>query len=228
MAPPSARKGHGAPAPRQPHPVGGLERRVPLLEEPLGVVERQILLKPLGRNPGPAAEDPLEMRRREVHLRRNVLQRQRTPVLGVDPVDRPAHELVVIACSSGASAFIGRIPRACPPKRYAESSVPRDPNVAASGPHRPPDAHQTNIPPALLLAEISSGGARGGQTAPLAWVARGSAPKPETHSGALAAAPPIHAQEHPAEPPPRPRGEAAPRPRRHPRPGSNSQAPASQ
>ena len=45
--------------------VGGVEHGVPLGEQPLGVVERQILLVALGADADPLAEHALEVRRAE-------------------------------------------------------------------------------------------------------------------------------------------------------------------
>jgi hypothetical protein len=90
------------PGPRQPDLHRRLERRVPLGQQALGMFERQELLEPLGAHARPAAEHPLEMRGAQPRLPRDVLEAQLAPALGIDPVDRAAHQLVVIGVLDGA------------------------------------------------------------------------------------------------------------------------------
>ena len=63
------------PRPGEAGGVGGVEHAVPLGEQPLGVVERQVLLVALRADADPLAEDALEVRRAQADARRDVLER---------------------------------------------------------------------------------------------------------------------------------------------------------
>ena len=64
------------PDPDSPAGIGGVEHAVPLGEQPLGVVERQVLLVALRADADPLAEHALEMRRAQADARRDLLERR--------------------------------------------------------------------------------------------------------------------------------------------------------
>ena len=81
--------------------VRGVEHAVPLGEQPLGVVEREILLVALGADADPLAEHPLEVRRAEADAGGDLVERRLLRGAGGDMVDGAADHRVVVGLGLG-------------------------------------------------------------------------------------------------------------------------------
>ena len=100
------------PDPERPAGVGGVEHAVPLGQQALGVVERQVLLVALGADPDPLAEHPLEMRRAEADAGGDLVQRRLLGGARGDVVDGAADHRVVVGL--GLRAWLGLVRSGCP------------------------------------------------------------------------------------------------------------------